>query len=239
MRSADFIKDLSWSASLASSAFLDAVHVGEQLRELHYGQRWHHAKVKENNTSSEAFVGPSPGCPEFVAALAAGIGSNLILSVGSTYPLSTLALAAAAKSVGGKLVSVQWSRRRKSDIDTERLVRSFGLSEHVQFLYGVDWLTDGGQVVYAPDFVWIGFDMKGHYDTLCGKLQVNRNGCLIVEDDFSEHGSSPFKQHFLRKNPNKRLFKLRTWFSPIGTGLHITRLAPATQPLLSSPSPAS
>eukprot|EP00270_Netrium_digitus_P006269 TRINITY_DN185_c0_g1_i5.p1 TRINITY_DN185_c0_g1~~TRINITY_DN185_c0_g1_i5.p1 ORF type:complete len:122 (-),score=23.34 TRINITY_DN185_c0_g1_i5:411-776(-) len=121
MRSADFIKDLSWSASLASSAFLDAVHV----------------------------------------------------------------------------------------------------------------------VVYAPDFVWIGFDMKGHYDTLCGKLQVNRNGCLIVEDDFSEHGSSPFKQHFLRKNPNKRLFKLRTWFSPIGTGLHITRLAPATQPLLSSPSPAS
>ena len=85
-----------------------------------------------------------PPSAEFVCALAAGIGARRLLEIGGSSGLSTIALAAAARQTGGRLVSIEIEPTRQS-LATSRLAK-LGLGGWVDFV-----LADAGDVLARYD----------------------------------------------------------------------------------------
>ncbi|HYL38341.1 MAG TPA: DUF1442 domain-containing protein, partial [Bryobacteraceae bacterium] len=56
---------------------------------------------------SERHRNLEPPSAEFICALAAGIGARRIVEIGGSSGISTIALAAAARHTGGRLVSIE------------------------------------------------------------------------------------------------------------------------------------
>src|SRR5690242_2346565 len=56
-----------------------------------------------------------PPSAEFICALAAGVGATRILEIGGSSGISTIALAAAARETGGRVVSIEREPLRQSD----------------------------------------------------------------------------------------------------------------------------
>lgn len=69
------------------------------------------------------------GSNESASALAAGMKSKLILEVTSRASPSTIALAAAARQTGGRLVCIL----PEPVLDESKVIRNSGLKDHVEF----------------------------------------------------------------------------------------------------------
>ncbi|CAN6566023.1 unnamed protein product [Malus baccata var. baccata] len=74
-----------------------------------------------------------PGSNEFVLALAAGMNAKLIVEVTSTVSPSTIALGAAAKQTGGKLVCILPELVLD---ESKKVIRDTGLKDSVEFKIG-------------------------------------------------------------------------------------------------------
>jgi predicted O-methyltransferase YrrM len=153
-----------------------------------------------------------PASAEFVASLAFGLDAKRLLEIGGSSGISTIALAAAARATGGKLVSIEREPMRQAE--ARQTVRSLGLSDYVEFVLGdaAAVLPTLGEV----SFVLIDCE-KEDYIRFFDMLRLAR-GSVVVADNILSHDLSDYVEH-VRSRGGVECMTL-----PIGKGLEITRI---------------
>src|SRR5579862_8185047 len=81
-----------------------------------------------------------PPSADFIHALAAGIQAKRILEIGGSSGISTIALAAAARQTGGRLVSIEQEPLRQRD--AQQTLSGLNLAQYVDFI-----LADAATVI--------------------------------------------------------------------------------------------
>jgi caffeoyl-CoA O-methyltransferase len=153
-----------------------------------------------------------PPSAEFIHALAAGIQSKRILEIGGSSGISTIALAAAARQNGGRLVSIEKEPLRQRDAQA-RLLR-LDLAQHVDFI-----LADAETIIPRQtdlDFALIDCE-KEDYARFFDTLRM-RPGGIIVADNIISHSLFDYVAH-VRARPGAQSITLE-----IGKGLEVTRV---------------
>jgi predicted O-methyltransferase YrrM len=153
-----------------------------------------------------------PASAEFICALAAGIGAKRILEIGGSSGLSTIALAAAARQVSGKVTSLEKEPHRQAE--ARQTLAQLDLAPFVEFILGdaVSLLESAGEF----DFVLIDCE-KEDYIRFFDLLHV-RPGGMVVADNVISHSLTSYVAH-VRARPGVESLTL-----PIGKGLEVTRL---------------
>ena len=153
-----------------------------------------------------------PPSAEFIHALAAGIEAKRILEVGGSSGISTIALAAAAKQTGGRLVSIEKEPLRQQD--AQQTLSRLDLAQHVDFI-----LADAATVLPRQadlDFALIDCE-KEDYIRFFDTLRM-RPGGIIVADNITSHSLYDYVAH-VRRRPGAESITLE-----IGKGLEVTRV---------------
>src|SRR5690348_11918450 len=81
---------------------------------------------------SERHRNLEPVSAEFLCALAEGLGAKRMLEVGGSTGISTIALAAAARQIGGRVVSIEKEAERQSQ--SRQTLRGLGLEQFVEYI---------------------------------------------------------------------------------------------------------
>ena len=152
-----------------------------------------------------------PDSAEFICALAAGCRARMLLEIGGSSGISTIALAAAARQTAGRLVSIEIEPSRQDA--AKRTLGALGLADRVEFV-----LADAGTVLdrYADlEFVLIDCE-KEDYIRFVGALRL-APGAIVVADNILSHGLWDYVRH-VRSLPGVESVTL-----PIGKGLEVTR----------------
>ncbi|KAK4339395.1 hypothetical protein RND71_040857 [Anisodus tanguticus] len=159
-----------------------------------------------------------PECNEFLSALAAGMSAKLIVEVTTEGSPSTVALAAAARQTGGKLVCI--IPEPKLD-KTQKVIQETGLNDMVEF-------RTGDPVEVLHNYENIDFSLvdckTNDYDMLMEKLDVNPKRSVVVTNNV-EGRKGVVRQ--LKKVENK--VKVRSLQHPIGKGLEVTMIGKSTE----------
>jgi len=162
-------------------------------------------------SKSERHRNLEPPSAEFICALAAGCGARRILEVGGSSGLSTIALAAAARQTGGRLVSIEIEPARQAL--AQRRLAELGLGDQVDFV-----LADAGRVLGQHDaleFVLIDCE-KDDYERFLGLLRL-APGAVVVADNIVSHGLGQYVKT-VRSYPGVESVTLA-----IGKGLEVSR----------------
>ena len=154
-----------------------------------------------------------PDSAEFVAALATGLRARSLVEVGGSSGISTIALAAAARATGGRLVSIEIEPVRQAE-SRERLA-ALGLAPVVEFVLG-----DAAEILprLAPaDFALLDCE-KDDYARFFDLLRL-APGAVVVADNILSHDLTEYVAH-VRSRPGTESITL-----PVGKGLEVTRVA--------------
>ena len=152
-----------------------------------------------------------PDSAEFICALAAGCHARALLEIGGSSGLSTIALAAAARQTGGRLVSIEVERSRQEK--ARRRLRALGLSDRVEFV-----LADAATVLdryEGLEFVLLDCE-KEDYVRFAGMLRL-ASGAVVVADNILSHELWDYVRHV------RRLAGVESVTLPIGKGLEVSR----------------
>lgn len=152
-----------------------------------------------------------PDSAEFICALAAGCHARALLEIGGSSGLSTIALAAAARQTGGRLVSIEVERSRQEN--ARRRLRALGLSDRVEFV-----LADAATVLdryEGLEFVLLDCE-KEDYVRFAGMLRL-APGAVVVADNILSHELWDYVRHV------RRLAGVESVTLPIGKGLEVSR----------------
>ncbi len=152
------------------------------------------------------------------AALAGGIGAKRILEIGGSSGLSTIALAAAARQVSGRVISFEKEPTRQAE--ARQRITSLDLAPFVEFV-----LADAGPAVERLgefDFVFIDCE-KENYIRFFDLLRLPA-GCVVVADNIISHSLAEYVAH-VRSRPNVESMTL-----PVGKGLEVTRFKLPSNP---------
>jgi predicted O-methyltransferase YrrM len=169
------------------------------------------AQDRRGLPQSERHRNLEPPSAEFICALAAGIRARRLLEVGGSSGLSTIALAAAARETGGRLVSIEVEPARQA-LARQRLA-GLGLSEWVDFV-----LADAGQVLTQYDeldFVLIDCE-KEDYERFLSLLRLAPSA-VVVADNILSHNLGQYVSA-VRGYPGVESLTLA-----IGKGLEVSR----------------
>jgi len=153
-----------------------------------------------------------PDSAEFICALAAGIRATSLLEIGGSSGISTIALAAAARQTGGRLVSLEIEAARQAE--SQRTLADLGLADRVDYV-----LADAGTVLdrYADlQFVLIDCE-KDDYVRFFDQLRL-APGAVVVADNILSHGLWDYVRHV------RAVTGMRSMTLPIGKGLEVSRL---------------
>ena len=181
-----------------------------EIRRLWDRRRQHDA---QNLPQAQRHRNLWPVSAEFLSALAAGAGVKRILEVGGSSGLSTIALAAAARETGGKVVTIELEPTRQAEA-RQTMVR-LGLEAYVEFHQG-----DAGAILPTLgefDFVFIDCE-KDDYIRFFDLLHL-APGALVVADNVISHSLTEYSAH-VRQRPGTESITL-----PVGEGLEVTRMA--------------
>src|SRR5262245_27688563 len=160
---------------------------------------------------SERHRNLEPPSAELVCALAAGIGARRLLEVGGSSGLSTIALAAAARHTGGRLVSIEIEPTRQQL--ARRRLEDLGLADHVDFVLG-----DAGTLLAqyeGLEFALIDCE-KDDYERFLALLRL-APGAVVVADNIVSHDLWAYVRA-VRAYPDVESMTL-----PIGKGLEVSR----------------
>jgi predicted O-methyltransferase YrrM len=152
-----------------------------------------------------------PPSAEFICALACGCGARRVLEIGGSSGLSTIALAAAVRQTGGRLVWIEIEPTRQA-LARQRL-KELELADHVDFV-----LADAGRVLGqydALELVLIDCE-KDDYVRFLGLLKLSP-GAVVVADNILSHDLREYVEA-VRAYPGVESVTL-----PIGKGLEVSR----------------
>ncbi|CAI9101141.1 OLC1v1038400C1 [Oldenlandia corymbosa var. corymbosa] len=173
---------MEWSAKSATNAYLDTLELCKKQKENCNPCENHHKDLESI---------------EFISALAAGMRAKLMVEVTPEVSTSTVALAAAARQTGGKLVCIlpednKEQKEKKEKNECHQVIDDSGLGDMVEFRTG-----DPAQVL--PSYGDIDFslvDCKSNnneedYGRLLGQLDDHvktprRRSMNIVANNFVE-----------------------------------------------------
>jgi predicted O-methyltransferase YrrM len=154
-----------------------------------------------------------PDSAEFVCALAAGSRATSLLEIGGSSGISTIALAAAARATGGRLVSIEIEPQRQAE--SRRTLGDLGLEGRVDYV-----LADAGEVLdrYADlQFVLIDCE-KEDYVRFFDRLRL-APGAIVVADNILSHDLWDYVRHV------RAVAGVESVTLPIGKGLEVSRFA--------------
>lgn len=165
----------------------------------------------KNPCSSHA---QKPESNEFISALAAGMSAKLIVEVTSEVSPSTIALAAAARQTGGKLICIL---PESELIMSRRKIEDLGLSDMVEFKTG-----DPAQVLLNYENVDFSLvDSKADdYDRLLETLDLNMKRSVVVTSNLLEGGKG--LGGYLKGV--EKTTRVRSMTHPIGRGMEVTMI---------------
>ena len=161
---------------------------------------------------SERHRNLEPDSAELLVALVAGLKAKRLVEIGGSSGLSTIALAAAARRTGGKLVSIEIEPVRQAE--ARGTIERLGLGGFVDFVLG-----DAHQALRGlpeVDFALIDAekeDYAGFFDAL--RL---RKGGIVVADNIVSHDLREYVAH-VRGKPGVSSVTLE-----VGKGLEVTRV---------------
>jgi predicted O-methyltransferase YrrM len=153
-----------------------------------------------------------PDSAELVTALAAGARAKRLLEIGGSSGISTIALAAAARQTGGRLVSIEIEPARQAE--SKQTLGDLGLADHVDYVLG-----DAGTVLDRYDgleFVLIDCE-KEDYIRFFDQLRL-APGAIVVADNIVSHDLWDYVRH-VRGVPGIESITI-----PVGKGLEVSRL---------------
>jgi predicted O-methyltransferase YrrM len=154
-----------------------------------------------------------PASAVLLCALAEGCRSKRLLEIGGSSGLSTIALAAAARETGGRLVSIEVEPLRQEQ--SRARLQSLDLSRHVDFVS-----ADAGTVLdrYRDlDFVLIDCE-KDDYSRFLGMLRLAA-GAVVAADNILSHDLRDYVRN-VRSYPGVESVTL-----PVGKGLEVSRFS--------------
>ncbi|KAM3344000.1 hypothetical protein P3S68_026091 [Capsicum galapagoense] len=142
------------------------------------------------------------------------MSAKLMVEVTSEVSPSTVALAAAARQTGGKLVCI--IPEQKLD-KTQKVIEETGLNDMVEFKTGdpVDVLPNYENV----DFSLVDCKAK-NYDMLIEKLDVNQERSVVIANNVERKKGVKGKLKKVVQNE----VKVRSTKHPIGKGLEVTMI---------------
>ncbi len=152
-----------------------------------------------------------PDSAEFICALAAGCHARALLEIGGSSGLSTIALAAAARQTGGRLVSIEVEPIRQDE--ARRRLRALGLSDRVEFV-----LADAATVLdryEGLEFVLLDCE-KEDYVRFAGMLRL-APGAVVVADNILSHELWDYVRYVRSRT------RVESVTLPIGKGLEVSR----------------
>lgn len=156
-----------------------------------------------------------PDSKEFISALAAGMNAKLIVEVTSEVSTSTIALAAAARQTGGKLVCILPEPRLD---ESQKAIHHSGLDDMVEFR------TEDPETL-LPSYENIDFSLvdckADNYNNLLKMLDVNPTRSVVVADNLVE-GRHGLEGHVKGSKENKVI--VRSTSHPIGQGMEVTMI---------------
>lgn len=128
-----------------------------------------------------------PDTAQLLALLVRAIGAKRILELGTSNGYSTLWLADAARSVGGRVLSVDVDRTRTAQA-AEHLA-STQLDEHVELRSEDAALTLAGADEGSIDMIFLDAERPAYPDYWADLIRVLRPGGLLVVDNVLSHAS--------------------------------------------------
>lgn len=160
---------------------------------------------------SERHRNLEPPSAEFLCALAAGIAAKRMIEIGGSSGISTIALAAAARQVGGRLTSIEIEPKRQQE--SRELLSSLALEQFVDYICG-----DAGAVLPGLSEVDLAFIdcEKEDYVRFFDMLHVAPGG-FVVADNIISHSLTEYVKHV------RQLTNVESLTLPIGKGLELTR----------------
>lgn len=156
-----------------------------------------------------------PASAELLCALASGAGAKRMVEIGGSTGISTLALAAAARQSGGRLVSIEIDAARQTE--SRQTLASLGLDRFVDYR-----CADAASVLPGlaeADFALIDCE-KEDYIRFFDLLRVAPGG-LVVADNILSHNLKGYVAH-VRKRPGAESITLS-----VGKGLELTKFPQA------------
>ncbi|XP_047335532.1 uncharacterized protein LOC124939064 [Impatiens glandulifera] len=187
---------MEWSPQCAQDAYLDTLRLCNEHRQ-------------HCNSTTE------PDSKEFISALAAGMNAKLIVEVTSEVSTSTIALAAAARQTGGKLVCILPEPRLD---ESQKAIHHSGLDDLVEFR------TEDPETL-LPSYENIDFSLvdckADNYNNLLKMLDVNPTRSVVVADNLIE-GRHGLEGHVKGSKENKVMVRSTT--HPIGQGMEVTMI---------------
>ncbi|KAK9279368.1 hypothetical protein L1049_013047 [Liquidambar formosana] len=188
---------MEWSATSATNAFLDTLKLcGDHER------RYNSWKT------------PEPECNEFISALAAGTKSKLIVEVTSGASPCTIALAAAARQTGGRLVCIL---PEPTLAESKKVIKDSGLKDMVEFR-----TEDPFELL--PNYENVDFSLvdceRDNYKGLLNLLDVNPSKSVVVANNLDKEGKG-LGGHVGGK---KGKVSVRSTKCPIGKGMEVTMI---------------
>ncbi|KAL3743639.1 hypothetical protein ACJRO7_018844 [Eucalyptus globulus] len=197
---------MEWSATSAKGAFLDTIKLCSDHR------------IRPSNSWRP--VTPELGSTEFISALAAGMKAKLMVEVASGVSPSTIALAAAARHTGGKLVCIV---PEPVLAESKRVIKDTGLKDMVEF-------KTGNPFELLPKYKNIDFSLvdcnSEHNADLLKLLDVNPSKSVVVANNLV--GKTKGLEGHVKGVPNE--VAVRSTKHPIGEGMEVTVIKKADEP---------
>jgi predicted O-methyltransferase YrrM len=153
-----------------------------------------------------------PDSAELLSALVEGLRARAVVEIGGSSGLSTIALASAMRTTGGRLVSIEIEPERQAK--SRRTLALLGLDAFVDYR-----LADAAIVVPTLpllDFALIDCE-KDDYVRFFDLLPL-KPGAIVVADNVLSHDLSAYQAH-VRERPHLESITLA-----VGKGLEVTRV---------------
>ncbi|KAB2595849.1 hypothetical protein D8674_031299 [Pyrus ussuriensis x Pyrus communis] len=210
---------MEWSAASATNAYFDTLKLVSNVSNVLTPNSYSFLLCNDCGRQCGSWKTQEPGSNEFVSALAAGMNAKLIVEVTSTVSPSTIALGAAAKQTGGKLVCIL---SQPVLDESKKVIRDSGLKDSVEFKTGnpSELLSNYENI----DFSLV--DCKNdEYTRLLKLLDVNARKSVVVANNLVGERKE-LEGHLGVKG--KRV-PVRSTKNSIGKGMEVTMIGKNTE----------
>lgn len=160
---------------------------------------------------SERHRNLEPASAEFLFVLASGVGAKRVVEIGGSSGISTISLSASARTVGGKVISIEIEPSRQAE--SHEILSGLGLTDFVEYI-----CDDAGNVLPKlgeVDLALIDCE-KEDYIRFFEMLRIAPGG-LVVADNIISHSLTDYVKYV------RKISGIESVTLPIGKGLELSR----------------